>query len=177
MQIWKAIEWYAKGSSSIYNCGETYNSLQWHEGNKLRKPTLQQLEQAWEKYLENENRFEYKKKRLEAFMPWPDQLEVIYNFGIDEWIKYITSVCEKYPSPDQTAKPKIVSPMDTINKEITDLKTEVNTKFNSYDKDIASLITASSNTHAAILAIKGFMMEIPNIQKSLLELKDMVQPK
>ena len=62
-------------------------------------------------------------------------------------------------------------------KEITDLKTEVNTKFNSYDKDIASLITASSNTHAAILAIKGFMMEIPNIQKSLLELKDMVQPK
>lgn len=69
--------------------------------------------------------------------------------------------------------------LDSINFEDIAMRTKMNLK--AVEENAKASAKIQNNQKAefegAILAIKGFLMEIPNIQKSLLELKDMIQPK
>lgn len=177
MQLWKAIEWYSKEKKSIYSCGETYDSLNWNSANKLSKPTLKDLEKAWDSYCTNIEANKYKADRAKTYMPVADQLDMIYNQGLDGWIKYIDGVKKLYPSPQPTQKLIPVNHMDVMKNQISELNTKLQKTIIDVDNQISALKASTLDVNNAIKAIHGFMLEIPNIQKSLLELKDMVQPK
>jgi hypothetical protein len=174
MDLYKALEWYCRQSPSIYNCGETYESLKWESSNKLSQPTMSDLEKAWEEYLEERNKNVYKVLRSNEYIPLQDQLDMIYNHGLDAWMEYIQSIKNKYPSPNSKDKPIRINPMDKMKDQLETLIADTDKRISAQSEDITKLRNALNETQSAILAIKGFMMEIPVISKQLQELKESI---
>jgi len=172
MHLWGAIEWYRRGTTSVYSCGDTYESLDWHEDNKLPKPSLADLEIAWHEKTSDYERKEYQRKRQAEYLDIEAQLDIMYNQGFNEWLKYIHSIKQKYPSPHETKKPDFTNPLDPINNRMTQIETKVDADLVRAKQDLADLQAAIIDTKGAIYAIKGFMMEIPNIQKQLAAIQE-----
>lgn len=173
MHLWKALEWYSKGSCE-YNCGETYESLEWSEKNRLRKPTKEKLEKAWEEYLVFQNENAYKELRARLYPSIPDQLDMIYKYGLEAWSNKIEDIKRACPSPNGKNTREFINPVKSMAKEIENLKEQVVSQEASIKTQQASMQNQLNEVNSAILAIKGFMMEIPNITKQIQELKESV---
>jgi len=177
MNFFKALEWYAKGTQAIYSSGETYESLDWHPDNDLPKPTKEQLDTAWKQFDEDFQKREYQRKRQAAYPPIAAQLDIMYNQGFEGWFKHMRSIKIKYPSPYKDKEPELGNPMEELEKKVSAVETKTETEIQRMKQEMADLQAAIIDTKGAIYAIKGFMMEIPNIQKALTELSDVVKSK
>jgi hypothetical protein len=71
-----------------FSIGETYESFIWHD-TSIEKPSEEELEQAWEEYLEYRETQTYKRLRAAEYPPLETQLDVMYNQGFDAWRKHI----------------------------------------------------------------------------------------
>lgn len=63
----------------------------------------------------------------------------------------------------QIATEEIMQEVEKIKEQVSSIAKQANQQI--------------QDVNGAILAIKGFMMEIPNIQKTLLEIQDVIKPK
>ncbi len=99
MDIQKAVEIYSKENKCEYVCGETYESLQWL-CEKCPKPTLEELENAYQNYKLDYIKSEYKRNRAAEYPSIVDQLDMIFHSGIDGWKVAIQAVKDKYPKPE-----------------------------------------------------------------------------
>ena len=180
MNIFKALEWYRRGTLDAYTTGETYDSLIWHAGNKLPKPSKADLELAWEQYVQNFNDKEYQRKRAEEYPPIEAQLDLIYREGLEHWMDVIQKIKKKYPNPHASVTPKSIMKKTPMQEQIESLNTKMDSLTKKVEvqqlnaKDI-QLIT--DEIKAGMFAIKGFMMEIPNIQKQLSEIESKLEVK
>ncbi len=158
---------------------ETYESLDWHDTEVL-KPTEEEVEAAWEEYLIHKENIKYKALRAAAYPSIQDQLDLIQREGLEAWSQMIQSIKDQHPNPlkgvTQGAamkKSDMQLQIESLNEKVDALtkKVDVN-QMNS--KDI-QLIT--DEIKAGMFAIKGFMMEIPNIQKQLNIIQDQIGEK
>jgi hypothetical protein len=170
MHLWGAIEWYRKGTTSVYSCGDTYESLDWHQDNELPKPTEVDLEIAWSQAQKDYKAKEYQRQRQKEYPPIEAQLDIMYNFGFTEWLKHIHTIKKKYPSSREIKEPNLVNHMDVMNDRVTKVENSTSLELQNTKAELMAIQAAVMETKGAIQAIKGFMMEIPNIQKSLQDL-------
>lgn len=175
MDLFRAIEWYTRKQHSTYSCGETYESLDWHEDNELRKPTKAQLNIAWKEYLADFEKREYQRQRQKSYPSLEAQLDVMYNQGFNGWLKHIYSIKKKYPAPHKESAPDLANPMDAIDTRMTEIENKTAERIQQAKQELADLQAAIIDTKGAIYAIKGFMMEIPNIQKQLAEIQEQLK--
>jgi len=175
MNIFKALEWYRKGTLDAYTTGETYDSLIWHEGNQLPKPTEKDLQLAWKQFVQDYDNKEYQRKRAAEYPPIEAQLDLIYREGLESWMNLIQSIKVKYPNPVAPITLKSTMRKTPMQDQIESLNTKMDALAKKVDtqqlnaKDI-ELIT--NEIKAGMYAIKGFMMEIPNIQKQLKDVQE-----
>lgn len=155
-----------------FSIGETYESLIWHELED-EKPTLKELEEAWEDWLGQQNSIKYKSLRAAEYPPIVDQLDMIYREGIETWMTMIKNIKEKYPDKTRATTDKAIMTKTPVQEQLEVLHGKVDalsqhvTKQQLNSSDIQNIV---AEIKGGMLAIKGFMMEIPNIQK---QLKDM----
>jgi hypothetical protein len=171
MDILKALETYCKNTKAEFSCGETYESLQWFPHSDLPMPTYQDLEDAYTKFKVDAKKNEYKELRAKEYPSVEEQLDMIYHTDLDTWRDVILKVKNKYPKQEgeKYTKPenKLAVMVDGLMKDFQDLNAKLdNDKVNNADiKNIVNEI------NAAMSAIKVFLMEIPNIQKSINDIK------
>lgn len=167
MDLYKALELYAKPFHSEYSCGETYESLDWFEINEQPKPTLDELERLHKLYLIEKEKKRYLELRAAAYPKIEDQLDTIYHFGLNTWRDQIKAVKDKYPEIEGQVS---IKPIDKIEKKMENLEHNLEqltrglTVAEANSQDVKEII---SNVDAAMIAIKGFMMEIPNLKIQL----------
>jgi len=149
-----------------WRVNETYESLEWLD-KEVEKPTFEELQQAWDQYLLEKERNKYKELRAAAYPAIQDQLDLIYHNGIEGWAKHILNVKKKYPNPAKKTEERTLMSNFQVHDEITAL----NAKIDALEKKISTTQHSSyvemGDIKNAMCAIKGFMMEIPNIQKTL----------
>lgn len=180
ISIFAALEWYRRGTTSAYTTGETYDSLDWHESNELKKPSIEDLENAWEGFLQNKKDTEYKELRAAAYPPLQDQFDMIYREGLDTWYEMIQNVKEKYPNPKAPLTPKNgkvmkKSEMQTQLEVLTSKVDALSKHLDSQQLNSNDIQLITKEIQAGMFAIKGFMMEIPNIQKQLKEIQTQLE--
>lgn len=177
MDILKALETYCKGHKSEFSCGDTYESLVWHQKDDLEKPTWDQLQDAYTAFKADKKQNEYKVLRAKEYPSIEDQLDVLYKEGIDGWRDVILKVKNKYPKQEgeKYTKPenKLLAVVDGLMKDFKDLNTKLDNDKVS-NADIKSIV---SEINSAMSAIKGFLMEIPNIQRSIDDIKSKLESK
>jgi hypothetical protein len=178
MDLYRALEWYIRKQHSTYSCGEKYETLDWHEDNELIKPSKEDLELAWEEYLQNKEDTNYKSQRSAEYPPIEAQLDLIYREGLEHWMDVIQGIKKKYPNPRASVTPKSLMKKTPMQEQIESLNTKMDSLTKKVEvqqlnaKDI-QLIT--DEIKAGMFAIKGFMMEIPNIQKQLAEIESKLE--
>jgi len=176
-QLFKAIEWYGRNTKPIYTCTHLYEGLDWHEDNKLPKPTLEDLHNAWTQFSNDFDRKEYQRKRQKEYPPIEAQLDVMYNEGYEGWFKLMRSIKQKYPSPHKDKEPDLVNPMEALNKRVENIEATTTEQVERAKQELAALQAAIIDTKGAIYAIKGFMMEIPTILAAIKEIKEQLGDK
>lgn len=170
MDLYKALEWYTRKQHSQYSCGENYQSLDWHQDNELEKPNITELQIAWEQYLQNQKDTNYKSERSAEYPPIADQLDLIYREGLEHWMDVIQKIKQKHPNPRASVTPKSLMKKTPMQNQMEELNAKIDSLTKKVEvqqlnaKDI-QLIT--DEIKAGMFAIKGFMMEIPNMQKQL----------
>lgn len=167
MDLFKALELYAKPFKSEYSCGETFESLDWFEINEQPKPTLYELTKLYDAYLVKKEKNKYLELRAAAYPSLQDQLDIMYNKGFDGWFKHLRAIKMTYPSPYKDKEPEPGNVMEELEKRMSTIETNNAADLARTRQEMADLQTAIIDTKGAISAIKGFMMEIPNIQKQL----------
>jgi hypothetical protein len=174
MNLFKALEWYAKGSQAEYSCGEDYASLIWNEENKLPKPSPAELMIAWEKYQGHEKDKEYQRLRASAYPAIQEQLDILYNDGIEGWMQAISNIKNKYPNPKDTKIKGVVMRKTALQEQIESLSQKVEALIKREQERTQSVQDFQGivdEVNSGMSAIKGFMMLMPDIQKTLLEIK------
>lgn len=171
MDIFRALEWYCKGTQAQYHTGETYESLVWLD-KKLSKPTIEKLEAAYKQSMEDFKQKQYQRDRKKEYPSLEIQLDIMYTQGFEGWYKFIRSIKQKYPSPYNDSKTDIGSPMDELKERVAAVESKTAGELKKMHQELSDLQAAIIDTKGAIYAIKGFMMEIPNIQKALEDLKE-----
>lgn len=174
MNLFKALEWYAKDSQAEYSCGEDYASLVWNEDNKLPKPSPAELMVAWEKYLAREKDAEYQRLREKAYPTIQEQLDILYNDGIDGWMQVISKVKNKYPNPKDATRKGVVMRKTALQEQIESLSQKVEALMKREEErkqSVQEFQGIVDEVNSGMNAIKGFMMLMPDIQKTLLEIK------
>jgi hypothetical protein len=169
MNFVAALKLYCKEHGGEWSIGETFESLEWLK-DEFPKPTIEQLEEYHEQYLQEQENTEYKRLRAAAYPSIQDQLDLIQREGLEGWSRMIQAIKEKYPNPLKgviqgaaMSKTEMQLQIESLNEKVDVLTSKVDVnQMNS--KDI-QLIT--DEIKAGMFAIKGFMMEIPNIQKQL----------
>ena len=73
-----------------------YENLVVHHGTK---PTKEEVEAGFKAMKDKWTAEEYKRKRIEEYPKMQEQLDQIYNEGIDAWKATIKAVKDKYPKP------------------------------------------------------------------------------
>lgn len=73
-----------------------YENLVVHHGTK---PTKEEVEAGFKAMKDKWSADEYKRKRIEEYPKMQEQLDQIYNEGIDAWKATIKAVKDKYPKP------------------------------------------------------------------------------
>ncbi len=63
------------------------------------KPTKEEVEAGFKAMKDKWSADEYKRKRIEEYPKMQEQLDQIYNEGIDAWKATIKAVKDKYPKP------------------------------------------------------------------------------
>lgn len=170
MDLYKALEWYTRNQYSIYSCGEKYETLDWHEDNELLKPSEQDLEIAWEEHLQHQEDIGYKSQRTTEYPPIADQLDLIYREGLEHWMDVVQKIKQKYPNPRASVTPKSLmkkTPMQTQMEELNAKMDSLTKKVEVQQLNAKDIQLITDEIKAGMFAIKGFMMEIPNIQKQL----------
>lgn len=99
MDIIKALEVYNRNISGTWSVGEEYASLQWF-GTEETKPSQEILQECWDQYVFEREKNKYKDLRAADYPPVVDQLDLIFNGGIDGWRAVIQAVKDKYPKPE-----------------------------------------------------------------------------
>lgn len=74
--------------------GDGYEDLEWN--GSATKPTLAEIEAADLEYDQNEL---YKERRKNEYPPIEEQLDLIYDDGLDGWRKEIKKIKDKHPKP------------------------------------------------------------------------------
>ena len=158
-----------------WRVGETYESLEWLD-TKVEKPTFEELQQAWEQYLFEKERNHYKKLRAAAYPSIEDQLDIIYHQGLDEWANHIKAVKDKYPSPNtkltQPKKTAMKTQLEELNDKLTALTEAVEASKINNQKHYVDI----GDVKNGIMAVKGFMIEIPSILKQLEKIQAALTP-
>ena len=77
--------------------GDDYSGLDWLPGNKLPKPTKEELEveadRLHQEWLDNQ----YQGDRAKAYPSFADQFDTLYHGGYDAWKASIDEVKNKFP--------------------------------------------------------------------------------
>ncbi len=169
MDLYKALELYAKPFYSEYSCGETYESLEWFEINEQPKPMLDELERLYDLYLVQKERNRYLELRTAAYPSPEEQLDIIYTVGIEAWRDQILRIKNKYPRIEGEVYKKPVN-NNVIFKQMEKLEQDfIQLKKDLADNNVVEQVVNDMND--ALKVINGFLMEIPNIQKQLEEIE------
>lgn len=96
MNIQDAIHFYNRELKGEYSISETYESLEWHSKN-IPKPSLEELENAYNDLLIYREKNKYKDLRKAAYPTIEDQLDLIFHGGLEAWRIEIKKVKDKYP--------------------------------------------------------------------------------
>lgn len=169
MDIIKALEVYARDTESEYSVGETYESLIWHKS-PLPKPTLKDLEKAWEvakKLIESEKTKFLKAQKYRNYTI-PDQLDVLYNEGYEGWANSVKQLKLKYAKKDEEVKDfyrdnRIENFTNRILQLEASIKTLKETKIDM-TKELADY-------EGSLKAIYGFLQLLPEMNKTLLAIQ------
>jgi hypothetical protein len=78
--------------------GTNYENLVWDDL-FYPKPTKEELETAY-KYSKLGSQFDYRLKRLEHYPTAEQQLDIIFDIGIDGWKSYIQNIKDNIPKPE-----------------------------------------------------------------------------
>ena len=76
--------------------GNTYEGLEWLSLD-IPKPSKAQLDAD---YVQAVKENEYKEKRRKEYPPIADQLDIIYDKGIDGWKADMKKIKDKHPKPE-----------------------------------------------------------------------------
>lgn len=179
MDIAKAVEFFQGDSKCEWSIGETYESLDWKESNVLPKPTQSELTVAWNKYKTERERYKFKKDRALELPTAEEQLRIIFSEGLDEWSKRIKAIIDKHPAPEGAVdnyKSTAGNPMNELKNKVNTIESTVNTLKDNRESEIKVMSQAMSDISAGFFAVKGFMMMLPDLKKTLDEINAKLTP-
>lgn len=164
MDFLKALEFYATPTKSEYSCGETYETLDWFERNETPKPSLSDIEKAWEDYQEWKVKDEVIQQYKASIPSAEQQLQMILEKGLDTWVDEMHAIRKNHPfDNNHNIAPK-------MSKQIDDLKQDMNTVNANLDKtnlNTAEVKQLMKDINNGLLAIKGFMSMIAEIHQAV----------
>jgi hypothetical protein len=152
-----------------------YDSMVWMPDNEIEKPSLEDIKNAAVEYEAYKKKTNYLRLRAAAYPSIEDQLDMIYNEGIDKWRDSIKSIKDQYPKKEGEIS---IKPIDEINSKMKNVEDSLAqlakglTIAQSNSQDVKSVV---NEVNSAMSAIKGFMMIMPDLQKTLLEIKELIQ--
>lgn len=174
MDIAGALVYFLKSKNKVaaWSCGETYESLTWSEENTIDKPSLKQLEKAWDEYLKEWDDTEYQRKRKAAYPSIEEQLDVLYEKGVDGLRDKLNKIKNQFPKEKNKVE---VKPKDKVDDSMAELKINVQALADNtvvMQQQVATMQQFTKDTADAIAAINGFMKLIPEMQKDIQGIKE-----